>query len=78
MPHKCKEKHEMGAEKQIYDMILNFAKADERVRMVTLEGSRINLNILPDHFQNYDITFLFRIYRALSQMMNGLIYLVKS
>ncbi|WP_076459692.1 aminoglycoside 6-adenylyltransferase [Limosilactobacillus caccae] len=68
----------MGAKKQIYDMILNFAKADERIRMVTLEGSRINLNILPDDFQNYDITFLFRIYRALSQMMNDLIYLVKA
>lgn len=38
-------------------MILTFAKADERVRMVTLEGSRTNINIPPDHFQDYDITF---------------------
>lgn len=47
----------MRTEKQIYDTILNFAKADDRVRMVTLEGSRTNINILPDDFQDYDITF---------------------
>ena len=38
-------------------MILNFAQADERIRMVTLEGSRTNVNIPPDDFQDYDITF---------------------
>lgn len=47
----------MRTEKQIYDTILNFAKADERVRIVTLEGSRTNINIFPDDFQDYDITF---------------------
>lgn len=47
----------MRSEKQIYDMILNFAKADERIRMVTLEGSRTNRNIPPDDFQDFDITF---------------------
>lgn len=47
----------MRSEQQVYDMILNFAKADERVRMVTLEGSRTNINITPDDFQDFDITF---------------------
>lgn len=47
----------MRAEKQIYDTILNFAKADDRIRVVTLEGSRTNINIIPDDFQDYDITF---------------------
>lgn len=47
----------MRTEKQIYDTILEFAKADERIRMVTLEGSRTNINILPDEFQDFDITF---------------------
>ena len=45
----------MRSEKQVYDIILTYAKADERVRMVTLEGSRTN--IPPDDFQDYDITF---------------------
>ena len=47
----------MRTEKQIYDTILSFAKADERIRVVTLEGSRTNINILPDEFQDFDITF---------------------
>ena len=47
----------MRTEKQIYDTILNFAKADDRIRVVTLEGSRTNINIIPDNLQDYDITF---------------------
>lgn len=47
----------MRSEKQVYDTILNFANVDERIRMVTLEGSRTNVNIPPDDFQDYDITF---------------------
>ena len=33
----------MRSEEQVYNTILNFAKADERIRMVTLEGSRTNM-----------------------------------
>ena len=47
----------MRSEKQVYDTILNFANMDERIRVVTLEGSRTNINIPPDDFQDYDITF---------------------
>lgn len=51
------EETEMRSEQQIYDTILSFAEADERIRMVTLEGSRTNIHIPPDDFQDYDITF---------------------
>ena len=47
----------MRSEKQVYDTILNFAGMNERIRVVTLEGSRTNINIPPDDFQDYDITF---------------------
>ncbi len=47
----------MRSEKQVYDTILGFAEADERIRVVTLEGSRTNVNIPPDDFQDFDITF---------------------
>ena len=47
----------MRSEKQVYDTILSLAKTDERIRMVTLEGSRTNTNIPPDDFQDFDITF---------------------
>ena len=42
----------MRSEKEVYDIVLNFAKTDKRIRMVTLEGSRTNTNIPPDDFQD--------------------------
>ena len=54
----------MRSKKQVYDTILNFARMNERIRVVTLEGSRTNINIPPDDFQDYDITFLLQICRA--------------
>ena len=33
----------MRSEKEVYDIVLNFAKTDKRIRMVTLEGSRETL-----------------------------------
>ncbi len=48
----------MRTEKEMYDFIINFAKADERIRAVTLEGSRTNPNVPKDMFQDYDISFL--------------------
>ena len=47
----------MRPEKQVYDTILGFAEKEERIRVVTLEGSRTNKNIPPDDFQDFDITF---------------------
>lgn len=47
----------MRSEQQMYDIILGYAESEEQVRLVTLEGSRTNRNILPDEFQDYDITF---------------------
>ncbi len=62
----------MRSEKEVYDIVLNFAKTDKRIRMVTLEGSRTNTNIPPDDFQDFDITFfLLRIWTASQVMING-------
>ena len=47
----------MRTEKEIYDLVLNFAFQDERIRIVTLEGSRTNVIIPKDNLQDYDITF---------------------
>ncbi|MGF7143590.1 hypothetical protein HNQ56_002017 [Anaerotaenia torta] len=38
-------------------LIINFANSDERVRIVGMEGSRTNVNILKDEFQDFDITY---------------------
>lgn len=47
----------MRTEKQFYELVLGFAQNDERIRLVTLEGSRTNIHIAKDDFQDYDITF---------------------
>jgi aminoglycoside 6-adenylyltransferase len=48
----------MRSEQEMMDTILNFANNDERVRVVTMEGSRMNKNAPKDTFQDYDISFL--------------------
>ncbi|HNX46049.1 MAG: aminoglycoside 6-adenylyltransferase [Anaerolineaceae bacterium] len=50
----------MRTEKAMYDLILDYARRDPRVRVVGLVGSRANPNAPRDNFQDYDITFLVR------------------
>lgn len=47
----------MRTEQEMTDLILSIAEKDERIRIVTLEGSRTNINIPKDEFQDYDITY---------------------
>lgn len=49
----------MRSEKEVYDIVLNFAKTDKRIRMVTLEGSRTNTNIPPDDFRILILLFCY-------------------
>lgn len=48
---------EMRDERFMMNMLLDFARQDDRIRIVTLEGSRTNKNISPDSFQDYDISY---------------------
>jgi len=47
----------MRTEKEMMDLLLTYAKHDERVRAVSLEGSRTNPNAPEDCFQDYDISY---------------------
>lgn len=47
----------MRSEEQMMKLFLDFALNDERIPLVTLEGSRTNKNIPPDQFQDYDISY---------------------
>ncbi|MGN7165566.1 aminoglycoside 6-adenylyltransferase [Paenibacillus cellulositrophicus] len=47
----------MRSEQEMMRLLLDYAKHDERIRLVTLEGSRTNTNIPPDAFQDYDISY---------------------
>ena len=48
----------MRTETEILDQILNFAKGNENIRLVGMEGSRVNVNVPRDDFRDYDITFV--------------------
>jgi aminoglycoside 6-adenylyltransferase len=39
------------------NLLIGFAEQDDRIRLVTLEGSRTNPNIPADRFQDYDISY---------------------
>jgi len=41
----------MRSEKEIFDLFLNFAEKDDRIRIVGMEGSRTNINIPKDDVQ---------------------------
>ena len=45
-------------EKEMYNLIISFAKQDEYIRGILLNGSRANPNIEKDIFQDYDIVYL--------------------
>ena len=38
-------------------LILGFAQADDRIRVVVMNGSRVNPNVEKDIFQDYDIRY---------------------
>ncbi|RIX51549.1 aminoglycoside 6-adenylyltransferase [Paenibacillus nanensis] len=47
----------MRSEQEMMDLLLNFARNDNRIRAAVLEGSRTNRNISPDRFQDFDISY---------------------
>lgn len=47
----------MRSEAEMMNILMEFAKDDDRIRMVTLEGSRTNQNIPRDSFQDFDISY---------------------
>lgn len=48
----------MRTELEMYQLILNIAKQDPRVRAVYMNGSRTNPNVPKDIFQDYDIVYV--------------------
>lgn len=47
----------MRTDQEMLSLIIETAKQDEHVRLVTLEGSRTNPNIAADQFQDFDVSY---------------------
>lgn len=48
----------MRSEREMFDLILGVAKADERIRAVYMNGSRANPDVPKDIYQDYDIVYV--------------------
>lgn len=48
----------MRTEAEMMELILAFARRDERIRVVGMEGSRTNPKVPKDQFQDYDVSYL--------------------
>jgi aminoglycoside 6-adenylyltransferase len=48
----------MRSETEIMDLLLTTALDDEHIRAVVLNGSRVNPNVEPDHFQDFDLIYV--------------------
>lgn len=48
----------MRTEQEMFDLILEIANNDERIRAVYMNGSRTNPNIVKDKYQDYDVVFV--------------------
>ena len=55
---KGQSKDKMRSETTMMALILNTALANERIRGVILNGSRVNPNVEPDRFQDYDVIYI--------------------
>jgi aminoglycoside 6-adenylyltransferase len=50
----------MRSEREMIDLILNFARDSDAVRAVVMNGSRVNPNAKRDPFQDYDVVYFVR------------------
>lgn len=48
----------MRTEEEMFRQILDFARSDERIRLVGMEGSRTNPHVPKDIYRDYDISYL--------------------
>jgi aminoglycoside 6-adenylyltransferase len=60
----------MRTEIIMYDLIIDIAKKDERVRAVFLNGSRANPRALKDKFQDFDIVYFVKEIKSFLQDSN--------
>src|SRR6266511_4731517 len=50
----------MRSEQEMIDLLMDFARKEENIRVVLMNGSRVNPNVKRDVFQDFDIACLVR------------------
>lgn len=50
----------MRSEKEMYQLLLDIANTDDRILAVYMNGSRTNVNVPRDIFQDYDVVYVVR------------------
>ena len=60
----------MRTEQVMFDLIVNVAKNDSRIRAVILNGSRTNPNAPKDIFQDYDIAYVVEETKSFQEQIN--------
>ena len=55
---KAEKEVNMRTENEMYNLILEVAKKDDRIKAVYMNGSRTNKNVPQDIFQDYDIVYV--------------------
>ncbi|MDE7205040.1 MAG: aminoglycoside 6-adenylyltransferase [Lachnospiraceae bacterium] len=60
----------MRSEKEMYQLLLDIANADERILAVYMNGSRTNVNAPKDIFQDYDVVYVVRETRSFIEDRN--------
>ena len=58
LPVSCQIMRIMRSEQEIYDLIVNTAQNDDRIRAVIMNGSRADPNAARDIFQDFDIVYI--------------------
>lgn len=48
----------MRTSAEMFTLFEKITHSSDKIRVMTLEGSRVNSNVVPDIWQDYDITFL--------------------
>ena len=60
----------MRSESEMFELILRFAREDEDVRVVVLNGSRANASVKKDPSQDFDVVYLVRSVAILVRNMD--------
>lgn len=60
----------MNSEREVLEKVLNIAMVDDDIKAVCMNGSRVNKNIEPDNYQDFDIAFLVGNYEIFIQKLS--------